>query len=267
VKMILHRLSKNVWKDPKFLQELGLQRRLVWKLKCLKIDIKSWAFWNRSQTSRRLEQLESDLQKLYQTSLTDLNNQEMVGQVNSLELERFKILQAEEDLWRQQSRAIWLKSGDQNTKFFHHYASDRKNRKQIWEIQDETCQEISGQEDLKSEAVKFFKNFGLDLGILREDQTMLASQFPHMVTEEDSILLERICTKEELWNILKDFAKDKSPGPDGWTVEFFLHFFELVGEDLLGMVEESRRKGEVIKALNSTFLVLIPKVNKPLTFW
>jgi hypothetical protein len=36
-----------------------------------------------------------------------------------------------------------------------------------------------------------------------------------MVTEEDSILLERICTKEELMNILKAFAKDKSPGPDG----------------------------------------------------
>jgi len=67
-------------------------------------------------------------------------------------------------------------------------------------------------------------------------------------------------------NILKAFAKDKSPGPDGWTVEFFLHYFDLVGEDLLGMVEESRRKGEVIKALNYNFLVLIPKVNKSLTF-
>jgi hypothetical protein len=58
----------------------------------------------------------------------------------------------------------------------------------------------------------------------------------------------------------------KAQDLDGWTVEFFLHYFELVGEDLLGMVEESRRRGEVIKALNSTFLVLIPKVNKPLNF-
>ena len=32
------------------------------------------------------------------------------------------------------------------------------------------------------------------------------------------------------------------------------------------MVEESRRKGEVIKELNYTFLVLISKVNKLLTF-
>jgi hypothetical protein len=99
-----------------------------------------------------------------------------------------------------------------------------------------------------------------------EDQVHLARLFPRIVTEEDSVLLEIPCTKEELWKVLKAFAKDKSPGPDGWTVEFFLHYFELVGEELLGVVEELRRRGEVIKALNSTFLVLIPKVNKPLNF-
>jgi hypothetical protein len=65
---------------------------------------------------------------------------------------------------------------------------------------------------------------------------------------------------------LKVFAKDKSPGPDGWTVKFFIHFFDLVGDDLLEAVEDSRRRGEVIRSLNSTFLALIPKVNKPSSF-
>jgi hypothetical protein len=32
------------------------------------------------------------------------------------------------------------------------------------------------------------------------------------------------------------------------------------------MVEESRLKGIISRGLNSTFLALIPKVNKPLTF-
>jgi hypothetical protein len=155
---IVHR----VWKDPMFLQEPGLQRRLVWKLKCLKNHVKSWASQCRSQSSRRLEKLEEELQKLYQTTQTDLNNQEVAGQVNSLEQERINLLQAEEELWRQRSRAIWLKSGDQNTKFFHQFSSARRNRKQIWEIQDETGQEHSGQEALKFEAVKFFKETGVD---------------------------------------------------------------------------------------------------------
>jgi hypothetical protein len=59
----------------------------------------------------------------------------------------------------------------------------------------------------------------------------------------DNQLLERPCTKVEILVVLKGFAKDKSLGPDGWMVEFFFFFFDLVGDDLLEAVEESRRSG------------------------
>lgn len=46
--------------------------------------------------------------------------------------------------------------------------------------------------------------------------------------------------EEELLLVIKSFKKEKSPGPDGWTIEFFIHFFYLIKKDLLAMVEESR---------------------------
>jgi hypothetical protein len=64
-------------------------------------------------------------------------------------------------------------------------------------------------------------------------------------------------------DILKDFAKDKIPRPDGWTSEFFLSFFDLVCQDLLDCVKDSRVKGNVLNSINSTFIALIPKGNKP----
>lgn len=59
--------------------------------------------------------------------------------------------------------------------------------------------------------------------------------------------------------ILCHFAKDKSLGPDDWTVDFFTLFFDLVGDDLLNLVEDSRSRGKIKRALNYTFLVLILK--------
>jgi hypothetical protein len=98
------------------------------------------------------------------------------------------------------------------------------------------------------------------------DPISVARLFPRSVTVEDSNHLDSPCTLQEVLDALKSFNKDKSPGPDDWTVEFFLHFFDLVGVELLELVEDSRLRGKVIGALNSTFLTLIPKENNPTTF-
>jgi mannosylglycoprotein endo-beta-mannosidase len=65
---------------------------------------------------------------------------------------------------------------------------------------------------------------------------------------------------------LLHFKKERSPGPDGWTTEFFSHFFDIVGPDLLSMVEDVRIRGKISKSINSTFLVMIPKKNNAVSF-
>ena len=65
---------------------------------------------------------------------------------------------------------------------------------------------------------------------------------------------------------IKSFKRDKAPGPDGWPVEFYLTFFDLLGPLLVKMVDTSRVLGRVTPAINSNFLTLIPKVDRPVTF-
>jgi len=71
---------------------------------------------------------------------------------------------------------------------------------------------------------------------------------------------------EELDEVLKYFQHDKSPGPDGWPVEFYTGFREILGGDLLKVVEESRGSGHIHKPFNSTFIALIPKKDRPASF-
>ena len=71
---------------------------------------------------------------------------------------------------------------------------------------------------------------------------------------------------EEVRNILTHFPKEKRPILDGWMVEFFLHLFDLSGQDITTVFNESRRLRGVPNTLNYTFSTLIPKKDKPECF-
>jgi len=58
---------------------------------------------------------------------------------------------------------------------------------------------------------------------------------------------------------MKSFKRDKSPGPDGWMIEFLIHFFDLIKDDLLRMVEATRISGSINNKISSTHIALIPK--------
>jgi hypothetical protein len=90
--------------------------------------------------------------------------------------------------------------------------------------------------------------------------------FPRFVEEEERESLMALVTEQELLTIMKSFQKGKSPGPDGWSIEFFLDFFDLLGNDILKLVEEYRQNGRIHEPLNATFIALIPKTNNPATF-
>ena len=50
-----------------------------------------------------------------------------------------------------------------------------------------------------------------------------------------------------------------SLGSDGFTVNIFHHFWDMVKMDVWRIVEYSRTLGCILPALNATFLTLIPK--------
>jgi hypothetical protein len=98
------------------------------------------------------------------------------------------------------------------------------------------------------------------------DIVRLALFFPHFVDEASKKDIFFVVTAEEIKEVLFSFQKDKSPSPNGWTLEFFSGFFYFFGKDLLEMVEESRRVGQIHAPFNATFIALNTKTNDPQTF-
>ena len=58
-------------------------------------------------------------------------------------------------------------------------------------------------------------------------------------------------------------GKNKAPGTDGYTAEFFTHCWNLVGPHLTEAVSEFFRNGKLLKEVSNTLISLIPKVQNP----
>ena len=63
--------------------------------------------------------------------LTSRNDPALMVRTRETKTEINNLLHQEELAWRQRSRAIWLPTGDKNTKFFHQRATQRKHKNQI----------------------------------------------------------------------------------------------------------------------------------------
>ena len=74
-----------------------------------------------------------------------------------------------------------------------------------------------------------------------EDETMNEVNFDSFVKEleipklanEEQDLMEHDLSIEEIKNAIKHFQKSKTPGDDGFPVEFYETFIELIGPNLL----------------------------------
>eukprot|EP00253_Pinus_taeda_P016122 PITA_16122 len=211
-------------------------------LKRLKKATISWAKERQKKQNEDLIKIREELKALESVDADGYSTQASKDWILSLEKSQNQILLAKEEEWRLKSRAIWLKSGDENTSFFHNYAKGRKSANTIWSLKDEEGEATIGE------------------------VMQTAQCFPSFFEEDEAEELTIPVTKDEVESAMKNMGKDKSPGPDGWTIELFLHFFDLIGSEITEVVEESRLKGEIYRPFNSTFIALIPKKDEPETF-
>jgi hypothetical protein len=214
-----------------------------------------------------LKNIEDQLENFYQNIDSGFSSNTSRDELKTLEAKRRKLLADKEATWRLKSRAIWLENGDENTKFFHAYAKGRKATNTIWSLKDQEDRPVTSFEGLANMGKNHFQTlFKEDRMTNLADIIKLALYFPSFVDEENNQNLFAEVTETELKDTMQSFQKDKSPGPDGWNIEFYLGFFELIGKDILKVIEESRQNGRIHDPLNTTFIALIPKVNDPHSF-
>ena len=90
--------------------------------------------------------------------------------------------------------------------------------------------------------------------------SMEGTHFRSLFVREEVDLIKPF-TLEEVKSAVWDCDNFKSPGPDGISFGFIKEFWDMLKNDLIRFMVEFHRNGKLAKGINSTFIVLIPKVD------
>ncbi|BFG37836.1 hypothetical protein CerSpe_241100 [Prunus speciosa] len=220
------------------------------------LKLRTWSLAEFGNTARRLSDLQAKLAVLfrapYSSSLED-EKRVVQGDLNAL-------LQMDEIYWRQRSRAIWLKAGDKNSKFFHQHANHRRKRNLLRGILDEEGRWHSNDAGIEKTVLDYFTQLfssaqGEGMGEILDGLECRVSP------EMNHSLMQPFCS-DEIKHALFQMHPSKAPGPDGMSPFFYQKYWAIFGDDVVRAVTEYFRCPGAVSKNNSTFVALIPKVRE-----
>lgn len=80
-----------------------------------------------------------------------------------------------------------------------------------------------------------------------------------MINDTQNRMLVSRFIVEEVRSALKLLGKNKARGPDGFTVEFFLKFWEKLKDNIMKLFEEFYENGKLNSCITENFICLIQK--------
>ena len=228
---------------------------LVSKLRKVKHGLLQWCRTSNRNEHKVICQLKEELRSAYQQPVFD------GVRIRVMEAELKQAVKNEESYWRTKSRVQWLKKCDKNTKFFHAQTMKKRRRNTIrgLEMDDGTwCTDRMGIQNI---AIQYFQS--LFTTTMNNPFDNVIQCMPSRVGSLENQILVAPVLDVEIEDAIYQMHPSKSLGPDGFNAGFFHHHWEVVGGVVIGMVKTFFQTGRMLKEVNHTNIVLIPKVDNP----
>lgn len=133
----------------------------------------------------------------------------------------------------------------------------------ISKLRDSQGKQLSTHKEIESILVQHFQRIVEEPLI---DGSKYISNFikhiPKLVTREDNYNLNCPVIEEEVSEVIEGMQNGKTPGLNGFNVDFFKACWEIIKQDILDVVEDSSKNKFVLRVLNASFITLIPKQEK-----
>jgi exonuclease III len=246
--------------------------RLKWDLikcnmrrTCIKFGV------NRKKTMNNLEiRLKRELTDLENEAIRGNNNQ-IEEEINNLKSEIDEILVEKCRGTALRSKCLNYEHGEKATMYFLNMERSKGNKQTITQLINDEDLIVEDQSRILEEEIKFFSNLyskhnvTQDAHLLSEEERLWKTDGKQVDEEEWEELTKEI-TEEEIWSIIKTSPNNKSPGIDGYTNEFYRHFWQHLKKHLLEAYKESLAEGELCISQRRGVISLLPKDGKDLRY-
>ncbi|GKC71861.1 RNA-directed DNA polymerase, eukaryota, partial [Tanacetum coccineum] len=158
----------------------------------------------------------------------------------------------------QKAKIRWAIEGDENSKFFHGIINKKRSQLAIRGIL------VNGDwiDDPHMVKHEFHSHFAKRSEAPVFDSMSFEHPFPNRLISDQIEDLERCVSYEEIKRAVWDCGTNKSPGPDGFTFDFFRKYWKIINEDVVAAVTCFFDTGVFPSGCNSSFIALIPKMQE-----
>ncbi|GJT81127.1 RNA-directed DNA polymerase, eukaryota, reverse transcriptase zinc-binding domain protein [Tanacetum coccineum] len=199
------------------------------KLKLLKKPLRKLKF-AQGDLAKKVVESRHELERVQAMMVDDSHNFVLWNK----EFECLKVykdaMRDEESMLKQRAKVSWLSEGDTNTKFFHKTVKGKLNRNRIENVEDMDGLMFSGQHV----GDHFMNNFHSDLSKLGENKSVFFAM-----------------------------NDDKAPRTDGFSSKFFKASWSVIGDEVCTAIGDFLKNGHLLKEVNATIIVLMPKSQTP----
>ncbi|XP_070667346.1 uncharacterized protein [Malus domestica] len=229
----------------------------LWNLK-LSICKSHLISWSRNKFNRRGLEIEELVQQLDSLQHHWEDNAEEIHVVSN----RIDQLREQEELyWMQRSRVNWFREGDANTAFFHRTTLQRRRVNSIVKLKDVDGSWVDDSRRVPALVEEHFKSLFTSVGC--RDWGDILNCLEPLVSELMNNDLIKPVSEEEIKVAVHQMGGLKALGPDGFQGIFYHFFWDIIVAEVNGLVMDFMQGEGNTRSLNSTYIVLIPKVPHP----
>ncbi|XP_043696657.1 uncharacterized protein LOC122647302 [Telopea speciosissima] len=199
------------------------------RLKNVKAALKDWNLNIFGNITLQVPECKDRLHSIQARLQSDLHNVSLAAEEKVVSNQLSSLLASEESFLKQKSRMLSRKDGSI----------------------------VNTVKDIKDLAVQHFK--GIFTGLQEDHATVPSHLLNKFIAPEFLDSLSAIPKEEEIVKAIHSLKVIGAPGPDGFSMGFFIAAWDIIKSDLIAAIESFFLNPNQVNGINHTFLCLIPK--------